>query len=77
MREPDTFEKGIRFGCGSLVGLAMGSAILFRWWFINEGYEWATFSIVLLAHMAICGWLATRFGDRYWERLKDWLWVWW
>jgi uncharacterized membrane protein YccC len=72
MEQPDALERRIRFGCGSLLGLILGFAIALNWFV----HGWGVFLLLLASHALICGWLATRYGDRFWHRIADWLWLW-
>jgi hypothetical protein len=65
-------EKRIRFGCGSLLGALLGFAFGMHW----LGYSGGVFLLLLVGHVLICGWLATRYGDRFWECIANWLWLW-
>ena len=65
---PDALEKRVRFGCGALLGLCIGLAGGFSWWSADGVSFW-----LLLVPMTLCGWLAVRCGDRFWERIGPWL----
>jgi hypothetical protein len=45
-------------------------------WLRWRDYSGTVFFTLLAGYVVICGWLATRYGDRFWERAKDWLWLW-
>jgi len=64
---PDTLEKGVRFGCGFLVGFfaAVSSSVFF----FSRGY-YIIAGCVLTG--LVCGFAAMRFGDRFWLWLSRW-----
>ena len=73
-REPDRFEKGVRFGCGSLLGILIG-----LYWAIRsyDSDSWSLFwaGFFFVAATFGCGFLAMRYGDRFWDclaRLAGW-----
>jgi hypothetical protein len=63
--KPDTTEKAVRFGCGAIFGFLL---------FFYFGFSTlpANFVIGILAAI-IFGILAVRRGDRFWERLANWI----
>jgi uncharacterized membrane protein YccC len=67
---PDNVEKGIRFGCGAIVGagIAITSTIA---WSLVKGWYFVAF-IVFWA--GVCGFAAMKHGDRFWENLRDYRW---
>lgn len=69
---PEALEKRVRFGCGALLGLFIGLSGGLSWWVANGVGFW----LLLLVPVVICGWLASRRGDRFWERIGPWLWWW-
>jgi hypothetical protein len=71
-QQPDALEKRIRFGCGALLGLVLGLAFGMNW----LGFSGSVFLVLLAVHVLACGWLATRHGDRFWDRIASWLWLW-
>ena len=63
--KPDPIEKKIRFGCGFLVGLIIGFLEFAR---ITYRYDSGGLIISLAVILAlVCGWLALKYGDRFWE----------
>jgi hypothetical protein len=68
---PDRLEKGIRFGCGFLLGcfIAVGALLTS----LSSAHSLAA-SCMLIG--LICGWAALRFGDRFWDHVRRW-WIWW
>jgi len=67
---PDNFEKTLRFGCGGMVGVILGFSIVYH--FI--GTKW--WMIFILIGIVVCGSLAMKYGDRFWDSLGDWI-KWW
>ncbi len=71
-KEPDAFEKSARFGCGAFFGMILGFftlAQLFIWSF------WIP--LALAASIALLfGYLSMKFGDIFWDKLKDWIRFW-
>ncbi len=61
--EPDGMEKGIRFGCGFLFGAVWGVWASLTW--LADATNWWIASAAVIA--IVCGLLAMRFGDRFWE----------
>jgi hypothetical protein len=71
-REPDNFEKGIRFGCGGLLGLVLGLYFATRHYLRSENI---IISIAIFAGTILgCGFLAMIKGDQFWYSLKDRFW---
>ncbi len=69
--EPNRLEKGVRFGCGGLLGLCLGIYYAFHY---HQGSLGGILSIIL-ALILLCGILAARYGDQFWEKfLKNRLW---
>jgi hypothetical protein len=68
--DPDAGAAGVRFGCGALVGLAAGFASTVS--FVELGALGV--ALLCLGTAVVFGWLAMRRGDRFWERLRGWLW---
>lgn len=68
--EPDNIEKGIRFGCGGLLGFVLG-----LYCFLHGIFGESRFGIILLFICLILffGFLAMRYGDKFWNSIKDWL----
>jgi hypothetical protein len=67
---PDRAEIGIRFGCGTLFGILAGLAVAMR--VVRPGWH-AMIVIVLVA--PVCGLLAARLGDAFWDFVLD-SWPW-
>ena len=69
--QPDNFEKGIRFGCGTLFGLVLG----FLGFFQFAGDETTMTFGLIVAFALVLGLLAVKHGDRFWHSFKSW-WFW-
>ena len=67
MEPPDRLEKGIRFGCGFVFGCVVTLGAVAS--FIDELALVAS----CLAVPALFGYLAMKYGDRFWERISRWL----
>lgn len=65
--EPDSTEKGLRFGCGALMGVVIGVGESLRY-FPTEAYG---FIGVVILTAIVCGLLAVRRGNRFWHGLAD------
>lgn len=65
--KPDGVEKGIRFGCGFLFGGLILFFALARDFFSTASPFW----IVLGVGAFICGLLAIRHGDRFYQGILD------
>lgn len=60
---PDTMQKGLRLGCGTVFGILIGLYATRRHW-TNAGPE----LLLPIAGIALsCGLLAMIFGDRFWH----------
>jgi hypothetical protein len=75
--KPDSLEKRMRFGCGFLFGLVLGFfgtlRVMYKmmYWYNSAGL---VISIAVISAL-ICGWLALKYGDRFWQemcRLRWW-----
>ena len=74
MNEPDNFTRGVRFGCGAVFGFVLpfggGTILSFQ---TGRG----VLGFCLLTAL-VCGLLAMRFGDVFWEKLvNSRFWRWW
>ncbi len=69
--QPDKTEKAIRFGCGAGFGFIFGFYLI-DVWLLLWSFSVSVIAAVLIAFILGC--LAVRYGDYFWERLKDWLW---
>ncbi|MBK8767293.1 MAG: hypothetical protein KA778_02535 [Burkholderiaceae bacterium] len=67
-REPDATEKGIRFGCGALLGALV--ALPTAGWLAEAAFGPTGVAVLLSA--LLFGWLALRFGDRFWGWVRHW-----
>lgn len=65
-RRVDRFERRLRFGCGSVVGAALGVVVAVQ--LVRP--DWS--AAVVIVPIAIgCGLLAVRFGDPFWRIVVD------
>ena len=69
-QDPDPVEKGIRFGCGGLLGFFVGFISLADD-LSDDGNTLIIFFILLNA--VTFGYFAMKLGNRFWYSLKDWL----
>jgi hypothetical protein len=70
MEFSDRPEKGIRFGCGFVLGLILGG-IGAAGMFYEDG---KTIIAVALVVALILGIAALQFGDSFWRLMKHWVW---
>ncbi len=70
--KPDPLERKIRFGCGFIFGLVLGLLEFARTMYKSVGL------VAVLTVMAalVCGWLALKYGDRFWYGILQ-RWRWW
>jgi hypothetical protein len=62
----DRFEKRLRFGCGSVVGVVLGFVVAAQ--IVRP--DWS--AAVVIVPIAIgCGVLAVRYGDPFWRIVMD------
>ncbi len=73
--KPDPLEKKIRFGCGFLFGLVIVFFEFARTIYRHNSVGFVITCAVILA--LVCGWLALKYGDRFWhyvlERVRWWM----
>lgn len=65
--EPDTLEKGIRFGCGAFFGVFFAFLILLHGVFLENVFFRIVFFILLVLFF---GFIAMKQGDRFWNSIK-------
>jgi uncharacterized protein YacL len=70
--KPDKLEKGIRFGCGAVLGLLVGVYVGIDYFLIEN--EMVAFIATVVCIALVCGILAMKQGDRFWETIKSWWW---
>jgi hypothetical protein len=70
MKEPDSFEKSLRFGCGFVFGLFIGFLVAAQ--SIYHSLGWLA-TITFIVGVAF-GLLAMRYGDKFWYSIKKWDW---
>ena len=68
---PDPTEKKIRFGCGASLGLVIGVGAALTL------HGSTAIVLMILIPIILFGVLATKYGDRFWCWIKDWLWLFW
>lgn len=73
MEPPGREERAIRFGCGFLFGLLV-FGFGGRWYALwRGGWYWGAVAFAA----TLCGVLATRNGDRFWQWWAELRWWWW
>ena len=70
MKPPDKAEKGTRFGCGFLFGLAL-VGVSSLWWGL---YDRNLYVVTTLSVALVFGFAALRFGDGFWRWIGRWFW---
>jgi hypothetical protein len=66
---------GIRLGCGALIGAVLGIPWAIHELIASNSGLWTGFGLVIW--VIACAFLSGRFGDRFYESLRRWLWwVW-
>jgi hypothetical protein len=68
----DPLERKIRFGCGFTFGLIIGFFGFAKIMYASPGLVVASAVIAAL----VCGWLALKYGDRFWHQMIQ-RWRWW
>jgi hypothetical protein len=66
---PDGFDRAIRMGCGSLLGLLLGIPLAIYLWrdFRATWLSWGALVFVVLS----CALFALRYGDRFWHWVME------
>jgi hypothetical protein len=72
IEEPDRLEKGIRFGCGSVIGILIGLDLTYSMFLEYPGHLFIAACIFAL----VCGILAMKYGDRFWDGVIQFLRPW-
>ena len=67
----DTGERNVRLGCGTLLGLCIAGVIGFQTY-----PSWIAWILIGTACVAICAWLAVRYGDSFWHKVLELLRFW-
>jgi hypothetical protein len=72
MNDPDDFpvspdELKTRFGCGAVLGVFVAICVVVGFSLTSS----ASWIIVFLLAVFLCGFLALKFGDRFWEKLVE------
>lgn len=61
-RRSDRFERRLRFGCGSVLGVVLGVVVAAQ--LVRP--DWSAVVVILLLGVG-CGLLAARYGDAFWQ----------
>ncbi len=69
--KPDNIEKGIRFGCGGILGFIVGLYFVIRSYVVSDSVIACILTIVFF--IVLFGGMAMKQGDRFWLSLKNWL----
>jgi hypothetical protein len=69
--EPDKTEKVVRFGCGFVFGLVIGFFTAITC--VIE--SWSIVVLIAFGAAVLFGWLAKKYGDAFWNSMKNW-WYW-
>jgi hypothetical protein len=67
--KPDKLEKSVRFGCGFTFGLFIGFISSVQW----VADTWGGIAVIIFSTAIISGFLAVKYGDKFWYSIKDWL----
>lgn len=75
----DGLERGVRFGCGALLGALVGFYIVAEQGLVAAPGE--TYLAAAVVGAVVCGLLAMAFGDRFWQTgvptvLGEYRWPW-
>jgi len=66
--KPETQEAVVRIGCGALMGLFVGAAIVVGW-----ASSAVAFAGVVGLSVVVCALLGWRFGDRFFHSVHKWI----
>jgi hypothetical protein len=69
---PDRLEKGLRLGCGGMLGLLVVAPLVLQ----LESPSLSTW-VGLGVGVLVFALLALRYGDRFWTAFADWWRTWW
>jgi uncharacterized membrane protein YccC len=69
----DPFERRLRFGCGAILGVVLGSYYALRY---LSGSGWSSVLAVIALAALFFGLLARRYGDSFWHLFSKWF-HWW
>ena len=72
MAMPDSKDTIVRVGCGAVVGLFIGFALLVGTvsYFANSFVDLV---LIVVGCVVVCAILAWRFGDRFFQSLHKWI----
>ena len=73
--EPPIAEQVARIGCGAVVGIFLGIALVVN--MAGEFSSGAEIAVVVFVAVVVCGWLGWRFGDRFFHSIPKWFRGWW
>lgn len=73
--EPPVAEQVTRIGCGAVVGLFLGVALIVN--MADAFSSRAARGVVLFVLVVACSWLGWRFGDRFFHSIPKWFRGWW
>lgn len=65
--EPGSFEKRLRFGCGFTFGSVVAFGLALQ---VITEFSPGFWTLVVVAAF-VCGWLARRYGDAFWEKVGE------
>ena len=67
-QDPDNMEKGIRFGCGAMIGLGIGAFAALK---IIRGLDHVGLTMLIggVVGAVVCGLLAMLLGDDFWTNM--------
>ena len=69
-KAPDRLERGLRFGCGTLFGLALGLPLVVE--SLARDGPWLLMGLGVVAGFTVlCGVLARTQGDEFWWSLRE------
>ena len=68
--QPDSTEKKLRFGCGALFGLFIAFTYSMHRIFVESD---GLFIIFVIACILLFGFLAMKYGNRFWYTLRHFL----
>jgi hypothetical protein len=71
--KPDFFGCIVRFIVGAAVGFVLGSLVTLSWFYNVRGSTVLSIGILISAVFGFC---AAKWGDDFWDWLKEWL-SWW
>ena len=67
---PEWVAAAVRFSFGAVFGLVLGAGSFF----LLPSDLWYVTVAVVVACALVCGFLAAKYGDGFWENVKTWWW---